>query len=103
MQAAGTYILGSINIDMSRSTGIVDNPTIFAFLRSGIDGVTDKKGKVAPLQLNDATLFVGPEPGSAGLLGLGIFGLACFGRKRKSQATPHRAARVAAPRYTARA
>ena len=45
---------------------------------------TDKKHNFAPAQLNDATLFVAPEPGSAGLLALGFLALACFGRTRKA-------------------
>ena len=53
-------------------------------LRQTPGGVLDKKFQAVPVQLNGATIFVAPEPGSAGLLGVGILGLACCGRTRKS-------------------
>jgi hypothetical protein len=78
------YIIGSINFDLSGTTGLNPDPLLLTFLRAGVDGVTDKKHNYAPVQLNHATLFVAPEPGSAGLLALGFLALACFGRTRKA-------------------
>lgn len=78
---AGTYVIGSVNIDTSGVLPFAD--VILAFLRPGIDKVTDKNFAVAPVQLNPATLFIAPEPGTAALLGLGIFALAWGGRPRQ--------------------
>jgi hypothetical protein len=78
--AAGVYTLGSINVDTS---GVTLGPhTILNFLRTGVDGVTNKKFVVSPVQLNGAILGI-PEPGTAGLLGLGIFALSLLGRTRE--------------------
>jgi hypothetical protein len=66
------------------SLGLPPIPLMLTVVRPGIDGVTDKKHNFAPVQLNNATLFVAPEPGSAGLLALGFLALACFGRTRKA-------------------
>ena len=57
---------------------------ILAFHRTGIDGVTNKAGNLSPVQLNGAMWLLAPEPGTAWLLGIGIFALACGGRARKS-------------------
>jgi hypothetical protein len=80
--AAGVYTLGSINFDTSGVLG--GNHDILNFLRTGVDGTTNKKFIVSPVQLNGAILNVVPEPGTASLLGLGIMGLVLAGRRRKA-------------------
>jgi len=79
---AGTYTLGSINFNTSGV--LAGSHNILAFLRTGVDGVTDKKFASAAVQLNGAVLNVIPEPGTASLLGLGIMGLVLAGRRRKA-------------------
>ncbi len=78
--AAGVYTIGSINFDTSGF--LVGSFDILNFLRTGVDGVTDKKFNPAPVQLNGAILVI-PEPGTASLLGLGVLGLCAIARRRR--------------------
>jgi hypothetical protein len=80
--AGGVYTLGSINFDTSGVLG--GSHDILNFLRTGVDGTTNKKFIASPVQLNGAILNVVPEPGTASLLGLGIMGLVLAGRRRKA-------------------
>ena len=58
--AAGTYLIGSITFDLSAAANGAH--TILNFPRSGIDGLQNGQGPVLflPVQLNNATLQVGP-------------------------------------------
>ena len=79
---AGSYTIGSINFDTSGTLVGVHN--ILVFLRTGIDGVTDRKFNVVPVQLNGALISDAiPEPGTASLLGLGVLGLCAIARRRR--------------------
>ena len=77
---AGTYIYGSINFDTSGV--LAGSHSILNFLRTGVDGATNKSFVPSPVFLNGATLNVIPEPGTASLLGLGIMGLVLAGRRK---------------------
>jgi hypothetical protein len=83
--AAGVYTLGSINFDTSGFLG--GSVEILNFLRTGVDGVTDQKFNLAPVQLNGAILDSLtppiPEPGTGSLLGLGVLGLCAIARRRR--------------------
>jgi hypothetical protein len=78
--AAGVYTIGSINFDTSGF--FVGEHHILNFLRTGVDGVTDKKFNLAPVHLNGAILAI-PEPGTGSLLGLGVLGLCAIARRRR--------------------
>jgi hypothetical protein len=83
-QDPGTFVIGSINVDTSGSLAGLQE--LINFLRSGVDGVTNKKLVASPVEINSAFLNVTPipEPGTASLLGLGIMGLVLAGRRRKA-------------------
>jgi len=97
--AQGTYIIGSVNFDVSGIFGGLHS--VVGFLTPGVGGITDERLDPAPVQLNSATIEWVPEPGSAALLGW-----ACWGSPASVQLATRRqlcagAARAAPPRYTA--
>jgi len=78
---AGTYTVGTITIQAGTSTGAFG---VVSFQRSGIDDWLDTSGyNVILPELGTATMNVIPEPGTAGLLGLGLVGLIAVGRRSR--------------------
>ena len=79
---AGTYTVGTLVFDTGSAVGLIN---ISSFLLGGFDGFLDSTGgAVGAVQLNGATLFVVPEPGTASLLGLGLLGLMAASRQRRN-------------------
>jgi hypothetical protein len=68
---AGSFTIGSINLDTSGV--LAGTHTSLPFLRSGVDGVTDKFGNVAQVQVNGAIVW-SPEPATARLVSFGLTG-----------------------------
>lgn len=78
---AGTYTVGTITIQAGASAGSFG---VVSFQRAGIDDWLDTSGyNVILPSLGTATMNVIPEPGTAGLLGLGLVGLIAVGRRSR--------------------
>ena len=80
----GSFKIGEVWFEVNSPA--TDGPDISSgFFNSGADGAFDNRGLPVAMNFNSAAVDLwGPEPGTAMLLGLGLFGLTLAGRRSRN-------------------